>query len=315
MKPGHLITIGLAVGIGICGHAVAQPERVAKPVVSDSAMPTQDMAASNLLEFDLSGRDLYNRPLYGVEAPFVTYGGSLPAFAVSGGWYGGKLENLHLVIATPAARFAAHEAEQVKATYDGLSLRYDIRDRRLKEGVIHLEVLSSRTTRGCLIHLTAEKLPAGISVAWIYGGASGEYDFKYPTNYGSKTPILPLHDEHRRDTSLTPTADGFVLRGPARKGKDAGSIPKVVCAPVSRLSATPPAAIQFVDDVLADNAIPSGAGTLFSAPISWPASRRWPTARPAVFPASTSRVTGPTTWTRSSSTSCFTITNGRAMRS
>lgn len=262
MKPGHLITIGLAVGIGICGHAAAQPERVATPVVPDSAMPTQDIAASNLLEFDLSGRDLYNRPLYGVEATFVTYGGSLPAFAVSGGWYGGKLGNLHLVIATPAARFAAHEAEQVKATYDGLSLRYEIRDRRLEEGVIHLEVLSSRTTKGCLIHLTAEKLPAGISVAWIYGGASGGYDFKYPNNYGSTTPILPLRDEHRRNNLLARTADGFVLRGPVRKGKDASSIPEVVCAPVSRLSANPVAATDFVDDLLAENAIPSGAGTL-----------------------------------------------------
>jgi hypothetical protein len=262
MKPELLITIGLAVGIGICATAAAQSERVATTAVSGSALRTQDMDAPSLLQFDLSGRDLYNRPLYGVEAPFVTYGGSLPAFAVSGGWYGGKLGNLHLVIATPAARFAAHEAAQVKATYDGLSLRYEIRDRRINEGVIHLEVLSSRTTKGCLIHLTAEKLPTGISIAWIYGGASGEYDFKYPGNYGSKTPILPLRDEHRRGNSLTPTTDGVVLRGPVRKGKDASSIPKVVCAPVSRLSVAPLAAIDFVDDMLAENSIPSAAGAL-----------------------------------------------------
>jgi hypothetical protein len=262
MKPELLLTIGLAVSIGISGKAAAQPEIDVTPVLSESAMQTQDMAASSLLEFDLSGRDLYNRPLYGVEAPFVTYGGSLPAFAVSGGWYGGKLGNLHLVIATPAARFAAHEAEQVKATYDGLSLRYEIRDRRLQDGVIRLEVLSSRTTKGCLIHLTAAKLPPGISLAWIYGGASGGYDFKYPGNYGSKTPILPLRDEHRRGNTLTPAADGVVLRGPARKGKDPSSIPAVVCAPVSLLSAAPPAAIEFVDALLADKAIPSGAGTL-----------------------------------------------------
>jgi hypothetical protein len=217
---------------------------------------------SKLQEFDLSGRQLYNRPLYGVEAPFVTYGGSLPAFAVSGGWYGGKLGNLHLAISTPGARFAAHEAEHVKASYDGLSLRYEIRDRRLQEGVIRLEVLSSRPAKGCLVHLTAGKLPAGTGLAWVYGGASGEYDFKYPGNYGSPTPILPLRAEHRRNNAITLTADGLVLRGPARKDKGASSIPDVVCAPVSRLSVYPPARIDLVDDILAADAIPSADGAL-----------------------------------------------------
>ncbi len=46
------------------------------------------------LQFDLTGRQLYSRPLFGSAPPFVTYGGDLPAFAVSGGWYGGKLGNL-----------------------------------------------------------------------------------------------------------------------------------------------------------------------------------------------------------------------------
>ncbi len=227
-----------------------------------AAEPRGADQGSTRREFDLDGRQLYNRPLYGVEAPFVTYGGSLPAFAVSGGWYGGKLGNLHLAITTPGARFAAHEAEHVKASYDGLSLRYEIRDRRLQEGVIRLEVLSSRPAKGCLVHLTAAELPAGIRLAWVYGGASGEYDFKYPGNYGSPTPILPLRPEHRRNNSITLTADGFILRGPARKDKGASSIPDVVRAPVSRLSAHLPARIDLVDDILAADAIPSGDGAL-----------------------------------------------------
>jgi hypothetical protein len=253
--------LAMIVGIGVCfGTPVAGDSPVAS---ASAAKPAQELSAANLPEFDLSGRELYNRPLYGVEAPFVTYGGSLPAFAVSGGWYGGKLGNLHLAIATPDARFAAHEAEQVKATYDGLSLRYEIRDRRLKEGVIRLEVLSSRTRKGCLIHLAAANLPSGTRLAWVYGGASGGYDFKYPTNHGSQTPILPLRPEHRRHNSITVTEDGFVLRGPVRKN-NAGrkDIPDVVCAPVSRVSAQPPAAIDFVEDILADGGTPSGEGTL-----------------------------------------------------
>jgi hypothetical protein len=250
MKPELFLNAGLAIGIGIFVQTAT--------VVAEPASPVQDMAAPGLLEFELRGRDLFNRPLYGVDAPFVTYGGSLPAFAISGGWYGGKLGNLHLVIAPPAARFAAHEAEQVKATYDGLALRYEIRDRRIEEGVIHLEVLSYRRTKGCLIHLAAGKLPAGISLAWVYGGASGEYDFKYPGNYGSKPPILPLRDEHRRDNSLTPTTDGVVLRWPVRKGNDRSAIPKVACAPVSRLEVAPSAPIEFVDDMLAENSTSSG---------------------------------------------------------
>ena len=65
---------------------------------------------SDLLQFELTGRNLYNRPLFGSEPPFVTYGGDLPAFAVSGGWFGGKLGNLHLVIMMDDDNFAVHEA-------------------------------------------------------------------------------------------------------------------------------------------------------------------------------------------------------------
>ena len=148
--------------------------------------------SSDLLQFDITGRNLYNRPLFGSEPPFVTYGGSLPAFAVSGTWYGGKLGNLHLVIMTKDGNFAAHQAQNVTASYDGLALRYEIRDRRLKKGVLRLEVFPSRP-RGCLAHLVAEKLPIGTNLAWVYGGASGQYDYKYPMNYGSKIPILPLY--------------------------------------------------------------------------------------------------------------------------
>lgn len=262
MKPELFIFLRLAFTIGICATAPAQPASVAPPIASEPAVARQDMTGGKPLEFDLSGRALYNRPLYGVEAPFVTYGGSLPAFAVSGGWYGGKLGNLHLVIATPAARFAAHDAETVMATYDGLALRYEIRDRRIEEGVLNLEVLSSRVTKGCLIHLTAERLPTGTSVSWVYGGASGGYDFKYPGNHGSKIPILPLRDEHRRENTFTRAADGLILRGQVRKAKDTSAIPKVACAPVSRLSVVPPAAVNFVDDALGVTTTLFGDGTL-----------------------------------------------------
>ena len=217
---------------------------------------------STPLSFDLGGRQLYNRPLYGSEPPFVTFGGSLPALAVSGGWYGGKLGNLHLVITTQDGRFAAHEAEHVKASYDGLALRYEIRDPRLKKGILRLEVFPSRQAKGCLAHLVAENLPAKTSVAWVYGGASGQYDFKYPSNYGSKTPILPLGPEHRHNNTITLVDDGFVLRGVARKAKGAGSIPNVVCAPVSRLSVEPARNVEFVEDDLADKTVSSNEATL-----------------------------------------------------
>ena len=232
-------------GIRLQGNDLS---KAAKDIVLEKEVPADAVIReeSSALQFDLSGRQLYNRPLFGSEPPFVTYGGSLPAFAVSGGWYGGKLGNLHLAIMTQDGNFAAHEAEHVKASYDGLALRYEIRDPRLKEGVLRLQVFPGRATKGCLAHLAAEKLPAGTRVAWVYGGASGQYDFKYPSNYGSKTPVLPLIPEHRQNNSITLTDDGFVLRGAARKGRGAGSIPNVVRSPVSRISVEPAGKVEYV---------------------------------------------------------------------
>ena len=171
---------------------------------------------SSELQFELIGREFYNRPLFGSEAPFVTFGGDLPAFAISGGWYGGKLGNLHLVIMMRDESFTAYDAKYVKAFYDGLSLSYEIRDPRLKDGVLHLDVFPRRP-KGFLAHLVAEDLPAGTTVTWVYGGASGQYDYKYPANYGSKTPILPLLIQHRKGNIITTTDDGFILSGIGRK--------------------------------------------------------------------------------------------------
>ena len=217
--------------------------------------------SSDVLQFDLTGRQLYNRPLFGSEPPFVTYGGDLPAFAVSGGWYGGKLGNLHLVIMMPDGNFAAHQAQNVTASYDGLALRYEIRDRRLKKGVLRLEVFPSRP-RGCLAHLVAEKLPNRTSVAWVYGGASGIYDYKYPSNYRSKIPILPLSTQHQKGNTITLTDDGFVLRGVAREWDGNIDVMNVVCPPVSRLSVEPLGKVEFVEHILAEETVSSNKETL-----------------------------------------------------
>lgn len=145
------------------------------------------------LKLELISKEAYDRPLFGSEPPFVTFGGSSPVFAISGGWYGGKLGNLHMVITTPDGSFAAYDAKDVKSTYDGLSLQYVIRDNRIKNGVLRLGVYPARP-RGTLAHLAAQNLPPQTSIAWVYGGASGEYDYKYPSNYRAtrRIPILPL---------------------------------------------------------------------------------------------------------------------------
>jgi hypothetical protein len=166
------------------------------------------------------------------------------------------------MIVAQEGRFAAHEAEEVKAFYDGLALRYEIRDPRLKDGILRLRVFPSRHAKGCLAHLVAEKLPTGTSVAWVYGGASGQYDFKYPGNYGSRTPILPLSPEHRRSNTIVLAQGGFVLRGVVRRERGPGGIPSVVCAPVSRLSVEPAAKVEFVETDLTEKVVAFNEATL-----------------------------------------------------
>jgi hypothetical protein len=123
------------------------------------------------LKFNLSGDGLYDRPLFGSEPPFVTYGGSLPAFAVSGGWYGGKLGNLSILIETEKDTFLAHESDKVTAHYDGLSLEYVIGDHRIKDGSMSVKVMPDRIEKGCVFFLGS----IGPLVLCAISGFSGAY--------------------------------------------------------------------------------------------------------------------------------------------
>jgi hypothetical protein len=140
---------------------------VASMIASGSAAT----AKSGLLKYSLTGDGLYDRPLFGSEPPFVTYGGSLPAFAVSGGWYGGKLGNLSILIETEKDTFLAHESDKVTAHYDGLSLEYVIGDHRIKDGSMSVKVMPDRIEKGCVFFLGS----IGPLVLCAISGFSGAY--------------------------------------------------------------------------------------------------------------------------------------------
>ena len=222
--------------------------------------PAEQVSHCPVPGLERSGRCLFNRPLYGSPPPFVTFGGDLPVFALSTVYHGGKLGNLFLVVLSEEGSFAAQESKHVSSCYDGLSLSHEIRDPRIGDGVLRLRVYPGRAVAGCLAHLTAENLPPGTTVAWVYGGASGKYDFKYP----GEVTILHLSPEDRQGNTIDLTKNGFVLRGMAITPKKHVAIPDsdVPHPPISRVTVEPLGKTELVEGALDAEEASPGAGRL-----------------------------------------------------
>ena len=117
-----------------------------------------------------NGREFFNRPIYGPISSFRVDAGDLPEFSLYLPGHGG---NLKLGILAGADSKWCAAADEVIARYRPGRMIYEIRDGLLGKGTLTLELLTAGTGSGLLLKAQGEDVPAGVSLAWAFGGASG----------------------------------------------------------------------------------------------------------------------------------------------
>jgi len=117
-----------------------------------------------------NGREYFNRPIYGPISSFRVDAGDLPEFSLYLRGHGG---NLKLgILAGSASKWCA-AADVVVARYRPGRMIYEVRDALLGNGTLTLELLTANPGSGLLLKAQSENIPAGVSLAWAFAGASG----------------------------------------------------------------------------------------------------------------------------------------------
>ena len=117
-----------------------------------------------------NGKEFFNRPLYGPNNAFRVDAGDLPEFSLYVPGHGG---NLRLGITGNNAAKWLFQADRVIARYRPGRLIYEVRDRLLGNGSLHLELLTQGEGSGILLQITPREISSGVSLMWAFGGVSG----------------------------------------------------------------------------------------------------------------------------------------------
>lgn len=117
-----------------------------------------------------NGKQLFNRPIYGPNNAFRVDAGDLPQFSLYLPGHGG---NLRLGLSTSTESKWLFQADDVVARYRPGRMLYEIRDPLLKNGSLHLELLTKGEGSGFLLRAEAHDAPASAMLVWAFGGVSG----------------------------------------------------------------------------------------------------------------------------------------------
>lgn len=139
----------------------------------------QSTAAARSWHYKPQGKDFvtvngtmrFNRALYGSNTAFRVEAGDLPEFALYLPGMGG---NLRLGIMRGDNSKWLIQAAHIKATYRPGSMLYQIQDTLLGKGTIQITVMPLADKEGMLVQLNYTNLPAGVTLCWAYGGATGK---------------------------------------------------------------------------------------------------------------------------------------------
>ncbi len=119
-----------------------------------------------------NGTEFFNRPLYGGNTAFRVDGGDKPEFVL---YLPGRGGNLRLGVRGTAGAKWLHAAARIETRYRPGELLHEIRDPLLGEtGVVRLESLAYHETEGLIVRVTAQGIPAGLELFWVFGGVSGQ---------------------------------------------------------------------------------------------------------------------------------------------
>ena len=167
-------------------------------------------------DFVVRNGDLFfNRPVYGTISSFRVDAGDLPEFSLYLPGHGG---NLKLgVIASGGAKWFA-QANDIIARYRPGRMIYELRDPALGGGFIHIEILTAAEGSTMMLELRAQDIPAGITLAYAFAGASGRKGDRNGDIGCEKQPItqfFQVRPEECKDNAFTIEAHTCKLRSPA----------------------------------------------------------------------------------------------------
>ncbi len=118
-----------------------------------------------------NGNRRFTRALYGTNSAFRAEAGDLPEFALYMPGMGGTIK--FGLSGNDTSKWLIN-ADTITARYRAGSMLYDIKDKILGQGKMHLVILARGDAEGLIIQVQFENVQTPVSLVWAYGGASGK---------------------------------------------------------------------------------------------------------------------------------------------
>lgn len=119
----------------------------------------------------INGNRRFTRALYGTNTAFRAETGDLPEFALYMPGMGG---NIKFGLSNSDTSKWLINADRITARYRAGSMLYDIEDKMLGKGKLHLVILAMADAEGIIIKMQFENVKGPVKLIWTYGGASGK---------------------------------------------------------------------------------------------------------------------------------------------
>lgn len=118
-----------------------------------------------------NGNRRFTRALYGTNTAFRVETGDLPEFALYMPGMGGNMK--FGLLTDDASKWLIH-ADKITARYRPGSMLYDIEDKILGKGKLHIIVLAMGDAEGVIVRMQFENVLPSVKLVWAFGGASGK---------------------------------------------------------------------------------------------------------------------------------------------
>jgi Domain of unknown function (DUF4450)/Bacterial alpha-L-rhamnosidase 6 hairpin glycosidase domain len=156
-----------------------------------------------------NGNRRFTRALYGTNTAFRVEAGDLPEFALYMPGMGG---NIKFGLSNKDSSKWLINADKIIARYRAGSMLYDIEDKMLGKGILHLTVLAMGNAEGMIIRMEFENVLPDVKLIYAYGGASGK-KFSRDGDMGpDPESSFYLKPEYCTDNSYSISKNNFLLR-------------------------------------------------------------------------------------------------------
>jgi len=156
-----------------------------------------------------NGNRRFTRAIYGTNTAFRAEAGDLPEFALYMPGMGG---NIKFGLSNKDASKWLIYADKITARYRPGSMIYDIEDKILGKGKLHLVILAMADEEGVIIKTQFENVSTVIKLTWVYGGASGK-KFSRDGDMGpDPESSFYLKPEYCSDNSYVISRNSFLLK-------------------------------------------------------------------------------------------------------